>query len=227
MAIFDDFDWNAWAPVAANVGGAIISSAANSNAAKSYQAGQQANIAAQTAGRDQAIATNQATADLANSRAAPAIQQMKTTLSKDPNQLTPQQQVGMNDARRLAINNISPGLRGSGRATAAINDDLTNRTKANYVAQNTQAQTHAADTLNQNAAAGYAANNNTASLQANTGNNVGKAMADTGTVNANADTANGNVAGSTLGAIGSIVANSNKDATRNTRYQNFKAQAEA
>lgn len=233
-------------------------------------AGRDAGTTAITTGRDNAIdsikaggtasaATNQATMDLANDRAAPGIQLFKQNVSRDPNQLTPQQQIAMQDASRSAINNVAPGLRGSGRATAAINDDLVNRTKAGFVATNTALANDSAKALAANTAAGYTAagnkaateaatgtnvgnaqqnagnnvanvntnaGNNLANVATSTGNAVGKSMADTGTVNANADTAGGTANASALGAIGSIVANSNKDATRNTRYANYKSQTE-
>ncbi len=232
MALFDDFNWGdflnspAAAQIGTAVGGSIMSTVANNNAKRDYQAGQQANVAAINNGANSAIATNNATADTAADIAAPAIQTMKQNLSRDPNQLTPQQQISLDDSRRSAIRSISPGLRGSGRAVAAINDDLTNRTKANFVEKNRQTQQHNADALATNQGAAYAARGNVATLQANAGANTGKAMADTGAVNANADTATGSTAASTLGSIGSIIANGNKDQTRNSRYQQYKSQSE-
>lgn len=248
MAIFDDFSWSDVAPAVAMLGGALLQGNANANAQRDYQQAQQANVATINAGKTaaiesikagtgDAIATNNATTALANERAAPGINQQRQTLAIDPNRLTPQQEIAMKDASRTAINNISPGMRGSGRAVAAINDDLVNRTKANFVATNTANQNNAAAQLAAHANAGYqaqgavageqaAAGNNVANVNTNAATNVGKAQVDTGTVNANADTATGSVAASSLGAIGSIIANSNKDAARNGRYEQYKKQAE-
>lgn len=238
MAIFDDFDWSQVVPIAAQLGGAYMTSRANSNAQQSYQQGQQANVNtitqgatnatnAITAGRDAGTAaintgsgnaiesikaggaaantTNQATMDLANERAAPGIQLFKQNVSRDPTQLTPQQQIAMTDASRLAINNVAPGLRGSGRATAAINDDLVNRTKAGFVATNTALANDSAKALAANTQAGYTAAGNKAATEANTGTAVGSTQNQAGAniANLNSNAAN-NVANVTTNAATNV-----------------------
>lgn len=78
----------------------------------------------------------------------PALGYYQQQLGRDPYRLSPQQAIEYDDAvRRNAQMLGTSGLRGSGRAVAAVSNDLQNRTRAGMIEQNRAEQRDAASKL--------------------------------------------------------------------------------
>jgi hypothetical protein len=78
----------------------------------------------------------------------PALGYYQSVMGANPYNLTPAQAIAYNDASRRSANNLATsGLRGSGRAVAAAQNDLENRTRAGMVQENITRQNDAASKL--------------------------------------------------------------------------------
>lgn len=116
-----------------------------------------------------------------------------------PQQLTPAQQIAMQDAQRNAHRTVTAGpLRGSGRATAAVLNDVTNRTHAGFLEANRARADNAAGVL---AGQNLAANTTMAGQDVNLGVQLGGQINKAGEAQAGATTANAKVLGDTFGKI--------------------------
>lgn len=145
---------------------------------------------------------------------------MRTVMAQDPYTLTPKQNIELEDRRRNAKIAIPNGLRGSGRYTSAMVNDVENRAKAGMIAENTGR----ADTMSGRVAAtGNNAVTNQANIQAGQGAQVAQQTTMAGDAAGNAATGTGQAYGDTFGAIGSFFANAVKDQDRNSRYGAWKA----
>ncbi len=186
MAMFDDWNWG----TIANAFGATVVPAVTSLVG----ANQVAKANQNAAGIARANATtNTATLTAAN---APAMQYLQSVTARDPNQLTPAQDIQLADTRRQMVTSTPTGLRGSGRFLTAAVNDVNNRGRAGMVATNT-ARADSANLQRGNLAAGLG----TAVAGQNTAGNYADANAITATAGSN---------NAALSNIGSYFANSMK-----------------
>ena len=137
-----------------------------------------------------------------------AIEYMRGTMARRPQDLSPQQQIQLGDTRRQAVEMTPSSLRGSGRAQTAIINDVANRARAGMIAGNQQRSDTAAQTLG-----GYGANATNAMVGQNTATNNVAIDAATGTAGSNAQT---------MGNIASFFANAVKDRERESRYADWR-----
>lgn len=186
MAMFDDWNWGTIAnafgqtvvPAVTSLIGANQVGKANANAAQIAQANATANKATLTAAN------------------APAMQYLQSVTARDPNQLTPAQDIQLADTRRQMVTSTPTGLRGSGRFLTAAVNDVNNRGRAGMIATNT-ARSDSANMQRGN----LASNLGTSIAGQNTAGNYATANAGTATAGSN------NMA---LQNIGSYFANSMK-----------------
>ncbi|MRR49381.1 MAG: hypothetical protein EG825_00460 [Rhodocyclaceae bacterium] len=144
----------------------------------------------------------------------PGVDALRTVVAQDPNKLTPQQQIVMDDnARNLNARLAKSGLRGAGRSIASVFSDVQNRTKAGMLEQNQNRSDRAASSL--------ATPSINAQIQgANVANQGGATAAnlatDMGEATGNAVTSNAAVEAQTIGnVLGSVLA---RDDSRKSRY---------
>lgn len=204
--------WNLLLPALATLGGAYISTTANTHAADvaSHAVLQGAQIQADAIrqGNEQA----QATLQQIRSETAPGGTYLRQVIA-DPGELTPQQAAQLVDMRRSVGNTIhSSNFAGSGRTGVALlkksETDFTNEA----LQQNRNRADVAAGTMfnaGNSAAAGVAAS------QAGTGAAIGKAVGDAtgkaGLYDAQAGLASGNVTGKAIGDIGALIATQGRE----------------
>lgn len=183
-------------PAIASIGGAIIGSNANTEAAE---------IAA--AANDRAIAASNARYEDLKRQTQPAQTYLSTVMGQG-DQLTPAQLQEMDDLRRQTTNRLATsGLRGSGRATVsalrAVESDYRNKAlDANRRRADAAAGTQAG--------AYYSTFDDQAALD--------RQGVNSGLYSAGATTANASLTGSALGDIASLIASDNKG--RASRYRN-------
>jgi hypothetical protein len=222
----------------ANQNAANTVAQSNAQAAQIYADAQQRGLDQYTALINQAMneATaydNQATSVYGGMAAEsqPAISYLRGVAFSDPYQLTPQQQSARADTLRDASNNLAAsGLRGAGRSGVAVlnkamtdfdnNAYTSNRNRADAAnsqlyGENVNANNNIAATDRQtgSARANMLAGQGTAAMQSaqNTGTFAANAAQNTGQTAGNADTADASQWGSAIGAIGSIIANNQKN----------------
>lgn len=211
MAFLDDWNWdniaNAFArtavPAVTSLVGSSIAAKANTKAAQIAQQNADANRAAIAAGTNKAVSTLQPEV----AAGAPATEYMQSIMARDPNQMTPQQEIQLADSRRTAVNMTPAGLSGSGRYKTAMLNDITNRGKAAAVATNTARSDTAANTL---AGRGAGAVGTQASLEAGMVPQITAQNTDAANAVANAGTATAGSDNSALAQIGSYFANAQK-----------------
>lgn len=204
--------WNLLLPALATLGGAFISSSANTKAAETASAaalqGAQIQADAIREGSDKA----QATLNEIRAESAPATGYLRNVIA-NPTELTPLQLQALTDNRRDVNNTIhNSSFAGSGRTAAA----LFKRADADFVNGAIAANVGRADTA---AGTMYGASTGaatgSANLAANTGAAIGKAVGDAtskaGLYDAQAGLATGQVTGKAIGDIGSLIANQQRD----------------
>ena len=119
-------------PVAASVYGYTQQANATRDAANTAAQANQAGVAAQL----QAINLAKKTQQAQQQQASTGLLHMQGVINNS-DQLTPEQKIGVDDAKRQTLNALQGGsLRGSTRATVAAVDDIKKRTEAGYLAQN-------------------------------------------------------------------------------------------
>jgi hypothetical protein len=213
----------------ASIGGALISSNANSKAAEKASQAQLQGAREQIAYLREAADKNEAFARegqdyLKDYRATqePGESYLRGVIA-DPGSLTPAQAAQLEELRRQTRNQISTSaIAGSGRTAAALlkktesdftNDALDrNKARADMAASGMATRSGNAATTIGNISVGLGSK--TADLTSQMGQTQGAATKKAGEIEANGITANGNVIGQTLGNLGSIVANE----TRSSRY---------
>ena len=220
-----EFDWGAILNTAAKYAAPVAQVYGAHQVAKANKTA--ANIAGQTAGANIAAiqAGNQAAAGTlapVAARATPALDYMQTVMARDPNKLTPAQQIELGDRRRQVVGNITPGLRGSGRYVTAAVNDVVNRGRAGMIDTNTKRADEASRTLG---SAGVGATTNMASIAAGQGPQIAGQQTMAGDARAGAALGTAESNASTLGTIASFFANQQKDAERDSRYKKFAAAA--
>ena len=145
-----------------------------------------------------AAAEEQAKIDDLRKQAQPGMNYLRGLISQDPNQLTPEQEQVMEETRRDAVRSISPGLRGSGRATTAIVRNVEENSRNKFLTDNRNQSINAAGWLhgmmNPLLSSSLSASDR---LSGRRGNSMLRSSYD----RANATTANANLAGETAGAM--------------------------
>lgn len=172
--------------------------------------------------------------DVLAGQGQPGIDYLRTLTVTNPYSLNPQQQLQLEDARRVAVNSMPSGLRGSGRAVTASVRRVEEGTRGDMIASNQRRSDSAANVLagmGNNAAmqsaqvpvqtAGQSANiiGQGANITSQTGRTIADNTMTGATTLANADVASANSSASTLGAIASIFANDSKERARDERYK--------
>jgi len=195
---------------AATLGGALLSSDANRDAAEEARKCLEAQAAAVRQGNQLAQERYAEQARLS----APAIAYLQKVVAQDPNVLTPEQQRGMADYQRGAQARLAAsGLRGAGRAgVASVNEGA-----AGYLADAYGANQRRSDQAAQRLAGGYFdSNDNMASLDRSSAATAGAGARDAAYLGANATTANAGQWGSAMGAIANLFAKESKE--RQSQY---------
>jgi len=159
----------------------------------------------------------------------PALGRLMTVAAGNPYQLTPEQRLAQEDMQRRVNNQLATGgLRGAGRAGAAVFNDATRRQEAQFFGDNMRRGDAANSFLAQQ---GISARDKTATISKDIGRaragaktDSAKAYADaeetSGSVEAGADLASARARGSAIGGIGSIIAGDSKSyETRRPRYE--------
>jgi hypothetical protein len=213
--------WDSLISAGGSIAGGLIQGAANKNAADAQKDALKRQIKFLKESRDLANqrldASKAAALGILSPYQAvgqPAIGYQQAAMNQDPSQLTPSQQLALEDLQRRINNNQAVGgLRGAGRAGAAAFDDATRRYMASAYDENQRRADTAANTLtNIGYGAGRAASNaelgvgtQEAGNITSTGSQVGNALANIGSAQGNAISANGSIASDTLGAIAQLL----------------------
>ena len=188
---------------------------------------QAADIAANTAATNAAgiRATNARAGQILQPIAAnaqPGLDYMRRTVATNPYQLSTRQQIELKDRSRQAVTMIPSSLRGSGRYTSAMANDVLNRGRAGMIAENQGRADVAARGL---ASTGAAATTNQASITAGQGPQIATQNTMAGDVAGNAATQGGENTANVISQIGSFFANALKDQQRESKYGDFRAAA--
>lgn len=203
----------------APIAGAVISSQANKSAAKTYADASNAATAAQV----QANQDAQRRFDAQQAAGAEAQQRLRQVQSLDPNMLTPTQRTRLDDATRDANARLAAsGLRGAGRAQAAVIQDTQGRLRGSFFDENQRRADAATSTL---AAQGVNATNNLAAIDRSTGQAQSMGLRDVGATDAGLDLAQGRNAGVAIGAIAAQMASERAERGRERRYSTAQTQA--
>lgn len=243
MSWFDEFDWGG---LVKNVGGAVIQAApsiyaANAGANKVVAGNQQAaNIATDAGARNEALIREQmarsaaavdrsgALVGRAGAAVAPALAHFRTTMSRDPSELTPEQQIAIRDSQReLAGRNLIGTV--GGRAMSKMMADTTGRLRASAVQQNAQRGDAAASQVGSLGLQTTGQDLQATGQQMQATQMVGQGTnalvtnnSDVATNVGNAVTSSANATAEPYGAIANMFANSMKDADRKSRYEEYK-----
>jgi hypothetical protein len=196
-------------PAAVTLYGAKQTQDANNKAAQQMTKATQASTNAELEGLRVAQETIKA-----NQRAAsPGLSRVQEIIGRGE-RLTPEQELAVEDSRRQALNTLQgSSLRGSGRATAAIVNDVDTRTRNNFMSQNRSS----ADSAAGNLAGQYF--NSGQSLVSNAGQQgtaVSKGLSDTGTIQASNTMGQGVLRGQAIGDISALIADAAK---RESQYK--------
>lgn len=211
MSLFDAitsfFTDNAGSVIGAGaaLGGALLGSDANKDAAEQARKGAEAQAAAIRQGNQLAQARYEDQRRLSE----PAIAYLQRVMAQQPDQLTPDQQRGLDDYQRNANARLAAsGLRGAGRAgVASVNEG-----RAGFMSDAYSQNQRRSDAAAQRLSGGYFdSNDNLASLDRDTARAGGTAAATGGYLGANATTANAGQWGSALGALANVFAKENKE----------------
>ena len=220
--VFSGGGGSSWLGTAAKAGaeiyGAYTQVQAQKDAAKQVQAGYAAQTAAIEAGNRQA----QETLGGIRADAQPATDYLRRIIAQDPYAMTPGQTTGHEDTLRDARNRVaSGGLRGAGRAGAAVVNEASRRFTDRATSQNiSRADTAAAQLSGQ----GYGATSQAAGYDVGTGQRVGAGAVPSADVGAQANVANAALKGSVIGTLSSFIAGDLKDRANESKYKDWKSQ---
>lgn len=146
----------------------------------------------------------------------PGVQYLQSVVAQDPNRLTPGQEIQLSDRQRDWNARLAKsGLRGAGRTTAAVFNDVTNRARAQMLDANAARRSAAAGTL-----AGTAINADSAAagLANSGGQDAARIMMSSGDTAANAVRSSGVTDAQTLAnVLGSVMARDEEP--RASRYE--------
>lgn len=201
-------------PAAATIYGASLASKSNDKAAQQMTQATQAGTDAQLQG----LKIAQKNLEVNRKAASPGLLRIQEVIARGA-QLTPEQELAVDDSRREALNALKgSSLRGSGRATSAIVSDVDNRTRTAFMDSNRRA----ADT----AAAGlsgqyFGAGTNIANNATATGNAVSTGLVNTGTIQASNTLGQGALRGQAIGDVGAIIADAAKEQFQEERKRQY------
>jgi hypothetical protein len=201
----------------AEIYGAYSQVQAQQDAAKQVQAGFDARTASIEAGNRAA----QERLGGITAGAQPATDYLRRIIAQDPYAMTPGQTTGLEDTLRAARNRVaSGGLRGAGRAGAAVVNEASRRFTDAATSQNIARGDAAASQLS---GQGYGATSQAAGLEANTGLYVGAGAVPRADVGASADVENAALKGSVIGTLSSFIANDQKERANESKYKDWKS----
>ncbi len=203
MALFDDVDWG---KVAVGGIGQLITAGANARAARTVNEGTLANIRARQQAAQAANARLERIAEEARPDLNTGTSYFRNIVAQNPYELSPEQTIGLEDAKRTLVN--GPVFRTSGRGASAAAADLERRTRAGAFEANKARQERAAGALVNRGNQAVAAQTGQANVDMRTGEGAGQAMQDAATTNAAGDLATNQ---SLVNVLGSIIAGDNKD----------------
>jgi hypothetical protein len=229
------FNWSKLIGIGTNVYDAIATPHANKLAAEKVRASQQKAADLRSAGANAGADALVSGYTAAATPYAPVVDaggaargRLMQIAAGNPYQLTPEQKIAQEDMQRQLNNRLATqGLRGAGRAGAAVFNDASRRQEAQFFGDNMRRSDTANGTLFN---AGNRAIDQTSSLASNVGKARAGAATDSanaqanaeetaGSVEAGSDLASARARGSAIGGIGSLIASDNKSAeTRRPRY---------
>lgn len=199
-------------PTLVSTGATLYSSSQAQKANK--KAAQQENLSTQAAAAlsKQYLDNAQQQFGSMQTQAQPGVDRLTHLATSDPNSLTPEQKIALNDARESSLAGLAvSGLRGSGKATSAVVNDTQNRMRAGYASTNaTRADTAASNLSGQY----FNSGNNMANVNRDLATSGSNALMKQGETTANATTANGAISGQAIGDIGAVIADQIKNQTR-------------
>ena len=145
---------------------------------------------------------------------------LREIAASDPGQLTPAQQIALQDSQRDAVASLNAtGLRGAGRSTVAALQDVDSRFRAGAIEDNLTRKQQAASRLSgEDFAAGRSAADTSFRGIATAGNTEAQAA----TPQASADLANANLRGGALADVSSLIADEVKTRGRLSKYDDKK-----
>lgn len=151
--------------------------------------------------------------------ASPGLMRMQDIIGRGE-QLTPEQVLALDDARRTTTDALNGGsLRGSARATVAAINDVDGRMRTGFMAQNRQQ----ADTAAANLSGQYFnAGNNIANLNRDVGNTVSQGLINTGQNNVTSGINQAAIKGQAIGDIGAVIADSIKQSNNGKRDSSYE-----
>lgn len=224
----------------AEIYGAYSQAEAQRDAANRITQGYDRQAAAIAAGnlaaQDRLDASNQAAQDrlgTITAGAQPATDYLRRVIAQDPYQMTPGQATAHEDALRDARNRVaSGGLRGAGRAGAAVVNEASRRFTDRATSQNIARGDTAARQLSGQgygatvAGAGFDVQTGSrgAAFDASTGQAAGAAAIGGANVGAQADVENAALKGSVIGTLSSFIANDQKERANESKYKEWKSQ---
>ncbi len=196
--------------------GAYSQAQAQRDAARQVQDGWAARAAAMEAANRRA----QETLGGIREYAQPATDYLRRVMAQDPYQLTPGQLTGQEDTLRDARNRVaSGGLRGAGRAGAAVVNEASRRFTDQATSQNIARSDTAAAQLQGQA---YGASMRSAGYDIQTGQRVAEGTVPSADVGARADVANAALKGSVIGTLSSFIAGDQKERANESKYKDWK-----
>ena len=203
------------APFAAAIGGALIGGQSNKKAARTAAAAQDRATAAILSGQDKALGV----LERIRAEGAPGVRHLQQTVRMGPGGLTPAQAEELTDFERSANRQLSAGpLAGSGRAVHAVfNKGRTNLVNR-FLESNQGRQDRAALAL---AGPSFQAAGGAANLAQAGGEAIGAGSIATGQTMAGSQIAQGQLIGSSLGTLGGIIAENEREKARDKRYQDI------
>lgn len=150
---------------------------------------------------------------------APGANELRRQVTQSPYDFTPMQRIKLDDTgRQIRTRLAGSGLRGAGRAGVAVYNDGMQRAEAGMIESNLSRRDSAARTLGSNFTAGKTSQANLSADEgrqiANTEIGVGSQqagrVAEAGNISGQEAVAQGRLVGGTIGEIGSIIADDEK-----------------
>ena len=212
---------SSWLAPVVQAGAEIYGAYSQVQAQKDAAAAVQQGYADQTAAIEAGNRAAQERLSGITAQSQPASDYLRRVVAQDPYQMTPGQTTAHEDALRDARNRVaSGGLRGAGRAGAAVVNEASRRFTDRATSQNiSRADTAAAQLSGQ----GYGATSQAAGYDVATGTRVGAAAVPSADVGASADVANAALKGSVIGTLSSFIANDQKERANESKYKDWKS----
>lgn len=212
------FDGVNWAKVGLGIYGQRQAAQSNTRAAEISNEGALARIAAQREGAQLANERLQKISDAAAPDLASGSAHFRSIVAGNPNELSPAQVIGLEDARRAVVR--SPVYRTSGRGTTAAIADVERRVRGGALETNQRRQDEAGKALIARGNQAVAAQTQQANVDLSTGRDAGAARQDASNTAAGAELATSQ---SMINVLGNIIAGEDKDRYK-SRYRTTGAE---